>query len=77
MLLFLMNVKINYCRHKVERLYKALGEWAALKRNKYNELVESRGYGAEHAMKVLNLSPNSLYLLLNHFGQGISRGVAG
>lgn len=76
MLLFLMNVKINYCRHKVERLYKALGELAALKIDKYNELVDGRGYGAEHAMKILNLSPNSLYLLLNNFGQGISRGVA-
>ncbi|MDP3699222.1 MAG: ATP-binding protein [Nanoarchaeota archaeon] len=66
-LLFLMNIKINYCRYKIERLYKALGQWAMLKKNKYNELLQ-RGYGAEHAMKTLNLTPNSLYLLLNHFG---------
>ena len=66
-LLFLMNVKINYCTYKVERLYKALGIWAQLKKDKYEELI-SRGYGAEHAMKILNLTPNSLYLLLNKFG---------
>ncbi|MEK6905986.1 MAG: hypothetical protein AABX24_06300, partial [Nanoarchaeota archaeon] len=66
-LLFLMNIKINYCKYKTERLYKALGHWAMLKKKKYNELLQ-RGYGAEHAMKTLNLTPNSLYLLLNHFG---------
>jgi ATP-dependent Lon protease len=66
-LLFLMNVKINYCKYKVDRLYKAVGQWSLLKKNKYNELIQ-RGYGAEHAMRVLNLTPNSLYLLLNHFG---------
>ncbi|MBI4453597.1 ATP-binding protein [Candidatus Woesearchaeota archaeon] len=65
-LLFLININLNYCKYKVDRLYKALGEWAMLKKNKYNELI-NRGYGAEHAMKVLNLTPNSLYLLLNHF----------
>ncbi len=58
-ILFLMNVKINYCKYKIERLYKALGEWSKLKIEKYNELIE-RGYGAEHAMKILNLTPNSL-----------------
>tara|TARA_Y100000310_G_scaffold86973_1_gene83874 strand:+ start:9687 stop:11732 length:2046 start_codon:yes stop_codon:yes gene_type:complete len=68
-LLFLINLKINYCKYKVDRLYKALGQWAMLKKNKYNELI-NRGYGAEHAMKVLNLTPNSLYMLLNHFGPG-------
>lgn len=66
-ILFLMNIKINYCKYKVERLYKALGEWSDLKMKKYDELIE-KGYGAEHAMKILNLTPNSLYLLLNHFG---------
>jgi len=65
---FMINIKINYCKYKIDRLYKALGEWAQLKKDKYNELTE-RGYGAEHAMKVLNLTPNSLYLLLNHFGE--------
>jgi ATP-dependent Lon protease len=67
-ILFLLNININYCKHKVDRLYKALGKWASLKKNKYYELV-SRGYGAENAMKTLNLTPNSLYLLLNHFGE--------
>ncbi len=64
---FMTGIKINYCKYKIERLYKALGQWSLLKKNKYNELIR-RGYGAEHAMKVLNLTPDSLYLLLNHFG---------
>jgi Lon-like ATP-dependent protease len=67
-LYFMMNIKINYCKYKTERLYKALGQWAMLKKNKYHELIDRR-YGAEHAMKILNLTPNSLYLLLNHFGK--------
>src|SRR3989338_2754899 len=66
-LYFMMNIKINYCRYKVDRLYKALGQWSLLKKNKYNELIRT-GHGAEYAMKILNLTPNSLYLLLNHFG---------
>ena len=66
-LLFLMNTKINYCKYKQDRLYKALGQWAMLKKKKYYELL-NRGYGAEHAMRTLNLTPNSLYLLFNHFG---------
>ena len=66
-ILFLMNIKINYCTYKVGRLYKSLGQWAMKKKEKYHELLD-RGYGAEHAMKVLHLTPNSLYLLLNHFG---------
>ncbi len=66
-ILFLINTQLNYCTYKVERLYSALGQWAMLKKKKYGELLE-RGYGAEHAMKVLNLTPNSLYLLLNNFG---------
>ncbi|MFA5141599.1 MAG: ATP-binding protein [Candidatus Woesearchaeota archaeon] len=63
---FMINVKLNYCNYKIERLYQALGKWTQLKISKYNELLQ-RGYGAEHAMGVLNLTPNSLYLILNHF----------
>lgn len=66
-ILFLMNIKINYCKYKVDRLYKSLGQWAELKKSKYYELLE-RGYGAESAMNLLKLTPNSLYLLLNNFG---------
>lgn len=65
-LYFLMNTKLNYCEYKKVRLYKALGNWSDLKIKKYEELIK-KGYGAEHAMKTLNLTPNSLYLLLNHF----------
>ncbi len=67
-LLFLINLKVNYCTYKKNRLYTALGQWALKKKNKYHELIH-RGYGAERAMRVLNLTPNSLYLLLNHFGE--------
>ncbi len=66
-LLFLMNTKLNYCKYKKDRLYLALGQWAHEKKKMYHSLLE-RGYGAEHAMKTLKLTPNSLYLLLNHFG---------
>ncbi|MBI2664437.1 ATP-binding protein [Candidatus Woesearchaeota archaeon] len=66
-ILFLANIKIGYCKYKRARLYTALGEWAMLKKNKYYELLK-KGYGAERAMGILNLTPNSLYLLLNHFG---------
>ena len=66
-LLFLMNIKINYCTYKVDRLYKSLGQWAMHKKQKYYELIE-KGAGAESVMKRLKLTPNSLYLLLNHFG---------
>ena len=61
---FMMNIKINYCKYKIERLYKALGQLAMLKKSKYHELIQ-RGYGAEDAIRLLNLTPNSLYLLLN------------
>ena len=64
---FMINIKINYCNYKVERLYRALGQWTKLKKEKYYELLQ-RGYGAESAMHLLNLTPNTLYLLLNHFG---------
>ena len=66
-ILFLINIKISYCKCKVDRIYKAVGQWVMLKKNKYNELIQ-KGYGAEHAMQILNLTPNSLYLLLNNFG---------
>ena len=65
-ILFMMSIKLNYCRYKTDRLYLALGQWAALKRDKFNELTK-KGYGAERAMDVLNLSPNSLYLILNNY----------
>jgi len=63
---FMINMKLNYCNYKIERLYRVLGKWTQLKISRYNELLQ-RGYGAEHAMGVLNLTPNSLYLILNHF----------
>jgi len=65
---FLIEIKLNYCKYKVDRTYTALGKWAMWKKKKYYELIE-RGHGAEHAMGSLNLTPHSLYLLLNHFGE--------
>lgn len=62
---FVKKIKINYCKYKSDRLNKALGQWTLLKKSKYHELIH-RGYGAEHAMKTLNLTPNSLYQVLNY-----------
>jgi len=61
---FSKNIKINYCHHKREKLINAINEFMGLKNKKYHELI-SRGYGAEHAMKVLNISPSVLYQILN------------
>lgn len=64
---FMIEIKLQYCKYKVERLYKALGLWADWKKKKYYALIE-KGFGAEAVMNKLNLTPRSLYLLLNHFG---------
>ena len=61
---FIKNVKINYCKYKKEKLVNAINEFRALKKNKYYELI-SRGYGAENVMKLLQLTPKSLYVVLN------------
>ena len=61
---FIKNVKINYCEHKKEKMINAINEFKTLKKNKYNELI-SRGYGAESVMKLLQLTPKSLYIVLN------------
>ncbi len=61
---FIKKVKINYCKYKKEKLLSAINEFAQLKKKKYQELV-SRGYGAEHAMKTLQLTQKSLYAILN------------
>jgi len=61
---FIKSVKINYCKYKKDKLINAINEFRALKRNKYDELI-SRGYGAESVMKLLQLTPKSLYMVLN------------
>lgn len=61
---FINNIKINYCNYKKTKLINAINEFRLLKKQKYKELI-SRGYGAEHAMKTLNLTQKSLYLILN------------
>lgn len=61
---FIKNVKINYCKYKKEKLVNAINEFSALKKKKYDELIE-RGYGAESVMKLLQLTPSSLYVVLN------------
>ena len=61
---FIKNVKVNYCKYKKEKLINAINEFRALKKNKYDELI-SRGYGAESVMKLLQLTPKSLYMVLN------------
>ncbi len=61
---FIKNVKINYCKYKKEKLVNAINEFRALKKDKYDELI-SRGHGAESVMKLLQLTPKSLYTVLN------------
>ena len=61
---FIKKVKINYCIYKKEKLLNAINEFSRLKKKKYDELI-SRGYGAEHVMKLLQLTPKSLYTILN------------
>ena len=61
---FIKNVKINYCKYKKEKLVSAINEFRDLKKKKYDELIE-RGYGAENVMKLLQLTPKSLYVVLN------------
>lgn len=61
---FLKNIKINYCKYKKEKLVKTVNEFKVLKKRKYDELIR-RNCGAEHAMKLLQLTPQSLYTVLN------------
>lgn len=63
-LTFQKNVKINYCKYKQKKLDNTINEFSYLKKQKYFELLD-RGYGAEHAMKTLNLTQKSLYTILN------------
>ncbi len=61
---FQKNIKINYCKYKKDKLINILNEFKAIKKEKYHQLLE-RGYGAEHAMNLLQLTPKSLYMILN------------
>ncbi len=61
---FIKNVKINYCKYKKDKLVNAINEFRDLKKDKYDELI-SLGYGAESVMRLLQLTPKSLYMVLN------------
>lgn len=65
MMNFVSLIRLNYCSYKKEKLVQTINNFSELKRSKYNELI-NRGYGAEHAMKVLNLTPAALYHVLNY-----------
>ncbi|MBS1267146.1 MAG: Archaeal Lon protease [Candidatus Woesearchaeota archaeon] len=62
---FSRNCKINYCNYKKHKLTESINQFREIKKKKYHELI-SRGYGAEHAMKTLNLTPRALYEILNN-----------
>ena len=62
---FIRNLKINYCSHKKEKLVSTINEFLKIKRKRYNDLLK-RGYGAESCMNLLNLTPHSLYEILNN-----------
>jgi len=52
---------------KKDKLLAAINEFRELKKNEYYELI-SQGYGAERVMKLLQLTPSSLYAVLNEGG---------
>jgi len=61
---FQQKVKLLYCKYKGEKLDKTINEFTKIKEERYNYLI-NKGYGAEHAMKTLNISPQQLYQILN------------
>jgi len=61
---FAKNCRINYCDYKKKKLTETINEFRKLKKFKYHKLI-SKGYGAESAMGLLNLTPNALYEILN------------
>ena len=61
---FSKNCKLNYCQYKREKLTKTIKELSTIKKERYQTLI-SEGYGAEHCMKLLQLSPRALYEILN------------
>ena len=65
MIMFIRNLKLNYCFYKKEKLVGTINEFIRIKRIKYEELLK-RGYGAESCMSLLNLTPESLYEILNN-----------
>jgi len=62
---FIRNLKINYCFYKKEKLVNTINQFIKIKKNRYEELLK-RGYGAETSMKLLKITPNSLYEILNN-----------
>ena len=62
-LAFERNIKINYCSYKKQKLSKSIGQFKAIKKQKYQQLIQE-GYGAEQAMKLLRIQPPTLYALL-------------
>ena len=61
---FIKVIKLNYCIHKKQKIITAINEFRDLKKIKYEQLI-SRGYGAERIMKILHLTPKSLFIILN------------
>lgn len=61
---FMNRTNIRYCKYKPQKLANTIREFKKIKSEKYSNLRE-RDYGAEHAMKVLKLTPKSLYYVLN------------
>ena len=56
--------KLNYCQYKKEKLTNTINQFKKEKNKKYQDLL-ARGYGAESAMNLLNLTPSALYEILN------------
>ena len=71
---FQKKIRLRYCKYKKEKLNETIYEFVQIKKRKFLELNE-RGYGAETAMKLLNLSPRSLYLIFNDYDVAFGEGA--
>lgn len=61
---FLKNCRIHYAPKKKEKLRVSVRAFGLIKKRKYHELLK-RGYGAESAVRLLNLDFATLYEFLN------------
>jgi ATP-dependent Lon protease len=61
---FSKNGKLNYCEYKRKKLTNTINQFSAIKKERYQTLI-NQGYGAEHTMKLLQLTPKALYEILN------------
>lgn len=62
---FMTLTKMNYCKYKKDKLANTMNEFSEIKRKKVKELLD-RGYEINSIIRLLNLSPATLYIIENH-----------